>query len=782
MSELKSRNYLFIIALLFVALTYSPPVSATTYYVANSGNNSNSGSSSAPFLTIQRAVSAVGPGDTVVVHGGTYAPVEICDLHGTGSRHDTPDPCPQVITFKSAPGEEAVIDHQAYAGDVGCLPGQGDGYRGLEFQGLNSCLVFDGLTLTNSDPLIDQHRGCDVENNIDHCVDLWRQSVTAKTGIDAFNGKNAIKINVVDNGEVRQRSSHITLKNLHIYHHALTAIGGGADYSQLLDSKVHDIGSIGEGYGTYLHGKGWLIRGNEFYNNNGVGMRFGNTTSAKHYLTDSVIENNRIYNNASSYVVHPNTSTYRLGISNGINFWGVHRNIFRNNLIYGNGQIGILLRGSDNILANNTLYNNGTRKTYEDVFDNYSGQRNFFYNNLGAPRSSRSGLLLNPDSIDKNNRFDIKPNFVDAASGDFRLDASSTVIDAGMAIDEVKNDFLGVLRPQGKGYDIGAFEYGGTPPVVVDLPPSEIDPLCDAQSERDCWHYYVEAETQKITALKTAASNDASGASYLDSAAANEGQIEFAIEAPETGDYIIWARVLAPEAAADSFFVSANGGAEDIYDAAEGTWSEQWQWTRVNGRDGGAPLTLNPRIFTLDAGANTVNFRIREAGVGIDVILVTNDVDYIPQGVPCAEGVIQGGTCSSACLSQVEICDDGKDNDCDGDVDDADANCQVLGCTPGNEVCDDGLDNDCDGAIDADDTSCQQGVCPENHIVVNPDGENSDEFVVIVHDKDGNPVRCARIDAALESFGCSGAGRETGLGVLFLLGILRRRRPRASPK
>ncbi|MEZ4271136.1 MAG: right-handed parallel beta-helix repeat-containing protein, partial [Myxococcota bacterium] len=570
------------------------------YYVANTGNDGSNGSSSSPFRTLQRAVSAVGPGDTVIIHGGTYAPMEVCDLHGSGSRHSTPDPCPQVITFKSASGENAVIDHQAYAGDGGCLPRQGDGYRGLEFQGLNSCLVFDGLTLTNSDPRIDEYRNCDIENDLEHCVDLWRQS---------FNGKNAIKINPVDEGEVRKRSSHITLKNLRVYHHALTAIAGGADYSQLLDSEVYEIGSIGEGYGTYLHGKGWLIRGNEFHDNSGYGMHFGNTTSPKHYLTDSVIENNRIYNNTRTLVVHPNTSTYRVGNSSGVSFWGAYRNIVRNNLIYGNGQLGILLKGSDNIFANNTFYNNGSIKPNVDIFDNYSGQQNTFYNNLGSPRSSSSGILLNPASITKNNRFDIDPKFIAPKIGDFRLRETSEVIDAGLTLSEVKSDFLGVPRPQGKGYDIGAFEFGGTPPVVVDPPPATT--FCDPQSEKDCWFFYAEAEKQEVTALQTLSSATVSGGSYLSSDDAPQGQVEFSIEVPTAGDYLIWARVLAADVSGDSFFVSANNGDEDIYDVAEGTWSTQWQWTQVNGRNGGSPLSLNPRVFNLDAGLNNVAFRVR---------------------------------------------------------------------------------------------------------------------------------------------------------------------------
>src|SRR5438105_744645 len=45
----------------------------STYYVAPTGNNSNNGSSSAPWLTIQNAVGTVVAGDTVIVRSGHYA-------------------------------------------------------------------------------------------------------------------------------------------------------------------------------------------------------------------------------------------------------------------------------------------------------------------------------------------------------------------------------------------------------------------------------------------------------------------------------------------------------------------------------------------------------------------------------------------------------------------------------------------------------------------------------------------------------------------------------------
>src|SRR4051812_24648792 len=47
--------------------------SAATWYVATTGSNTNSGTTSAtPFQTIQKAASVVNPGDTVLVAAGSY--------------------------------------------------------------------------------------------------------------------------------------------------------------------------------------------------------------------------------------------------------------------------------------------------------------------------------------------------------------------------------------------------------------------------------------------------------------------------------------------------------------------------------------------------------------------------------------------------------------------------------------------------------------------------------------------------------------------------------------
>jgi hypothetical protein len=53
----------------------------------------------------------------------------------------------------------------------------------------------------------------------------------------------------------------------------------------------------------------------------------------------------------------------------------------------------------------------------------------------------------------------IDPKFVDVAGKDLRLTPTSPLVDSGVELKQVRTDFIGVPRPQGAGYDIGAYEY-----------------------------------------------------------------------------------------------------------------------------------------------------------------------------------------------------------------------------------------------------------------------------------------------------------------------------------
>lgn len=114
-----------------------------------------------------------------------------------------------------------------------------------------------------------------------------------------------------------------------------------------------------------------------------------------------------------------------------------------------------------------------------------------------------------------------------------------------------------------------------------------------------------------------------SGVTAVETTTANSGTIEFQFNL-NAGTYVIWCRLIAVNAGQDSLFVSVDG-MEDAY-GNESVISPNFQWTKVNGGNGG-PV----RTFTLLAGEHAVRFRGRESGVPLDAIYVTSDLSLTPQ-------------------------------------------------------------------------------------------------------------------------------------------------------
>ena len=141
--------------------------------------------------------------------------------------------------------------------------------------------------------------------------------------------------------------------------------------------------------------------------------------------------------------------------------------------------------------------------------------------------------------------------------------------------------------------------------------------------------------------------------------------------------------------------------------------------------DGSGQVTLTPSpvsIGTMYVTADKHNYipaeSSAEVGGGTD-----DDNDGYPLGIDCDDNdadVYPGAD---------EVCDNGIDDDCDDDIDDNDLDCcwdadgdgykdELCGGTDcedseaainpdAGEDCDDGIDNDCDGDVDLDDGNCQ---------------------------------------------------------------------------
>jgi len=87
--------------LLFFLILLTSTVTAREYHVAKTGNNNNTGTSNAPFLTIQAVSNVAQPGDVIIVHSGTYRE------RITPPRGGTSDDCR--IVYQAAEGEKVQV-------------------------------------------------------------------------------------------------------------------------------------------------------------------------------------------------------------------------------------------------------------------------------------------------------------------------------------------------------------------------------------------------------------------------------------------------------------------------------------------------------------------------------------------------------------------------------------------------------------------------------------------------------------------------------------------------
>ncbi len=85
-------------AIFFSLVLAGDAIWAREIHVRQTGSDSASGSAEQPFLTINKAASVAQPGDTVLVHSGTYREWVKRIRGGTGENTR--------ITYRAAPGEE----------------------------------------------------------------------------------------------------------------------------------------------------------------------------------------------------------------------------------------------------------------------------------------------------------------------------------------------------------------------------------------------------------------------------------------------------------------------------------------------------------------------------------------------------------------------------------------------------------------------------------------------------------------------------------------------------
>jgi len=395
---------------------------ATTYYVAPppSGDDGNPGTLGAPWATIQHAADTVQPGDTVQVRAGNYA----------GGYFETSGTADLPIVLENYPGESpSITDDNPTTPD------------GINLEGA-SYMTVQGFTV---------------------------------------NGRTRAGIRAV-------LCEHVTIRGNTMDANGVWGVLTGFCDDLLIEGNVAS-NSI-EQHGIYVGNSGDrpVIRGNTIFGNNANGIHMNGDISqgGDGIISNATVEDNVIFDNG-------------LGGGSGINCDGVQDSLIRNNLIYDEHASGISLYQIDgggpstgNRVLNNTVLiasNGRWALNIQDGAANTTARNNILWN----AHSFRGSLDISADSLpgftDDNNAvmdrfttdggdtiltltewqqqtgldmhsFVATPDvlFVDAGADNYQLAPTSPALDTGETRADVPTDIVGVGRPQGAGFDVGAYE------------------------------------------------------------------------------------------------------------------------------------------------------------------------------------------------------------------------------------------------------------------------------------------------------------------------------------
>ncbi|WP_164821428.1 fibronectin type III domain-containing protein [Paenibacillus koleovorans] len=217
--------------------------------------------------------------------------------------------------------------------------------------------------------------------------------------------------------------------------------------------------------------RGWIVRGNSVYNayyptDNSVAYAL----FAKGGSIDTIFENNYIKGSDIAISFGGGTTGaqyFRNGIL-GVEHYG---GIIRNNVIHNTDDAGIYLSYSQGFqVLNNTLINIAPGVSVGGVESRFAVSNGEIRNNLmDKPLKKR-----NSGNYTASNNIETVPStwYVNPSAGNYALNPStaSAAIDTGASLPTlVPTDRLGVNRPIGSGYDLGAME-SGTPATDTTAP------------------------------------------------------------------------------------------------------------------------------------------------------------------------------------------------------------------------------------------------------------------------------------------------------------------------
>jgi PKD repeat protein len=446
--------------ILAVVLAMSLPgfLTATTYYVSGTaGNDSNPGTQSAPWRTIQKAANTMVAGDKVIVKGGTYS--ERISETTSGSSGN-------VIAYQVSSGETVTCQGFTISGSYVTVDGfKVDANNNNSTTGRGFYVSGDYVTVKNCYVTECPWGGIFYDQNASHgYIYNNRCYHNGQNGVEVWGSYHLIENNEVwesvqyhpqggpssgaDADGMRFHGGHHTFRGNWIHEPALKS--DPYNSSPHIDCfQTYDHASAGKPAASYCTFEKNHCR--HYVSGMFTFMIEGSSANPAHHIT---IKNNL-------FEVGWGININAAGGSAGHDFYIYNNTFIGNASLTSSWPTAMDIRGASYVeLKNNvtTNYKGNGNHRYIVSCTNLSVDYNCAYNtdgtNPSATPGSQSHELWAKD-----------PKFVSPSNGNFHIQSSSPCVNAGASLSQVTDDFDGNSRPQGSSWDTGAFEYiaAGTP-------------------------------------------------------------------------------------------------------------------------------------------------------------------------------------------------------------------------------------------------------------------------------------------------------------------------------
>lgn len=445
------------------------------YYVSPSGLDTNPCTLALPCKTFQKVVGLAVAGDTIYLRGGTYK--ERLLMNGKSGNSSG------FITIKAQTGETPIIDGATFTASTssGMIDIRNSGY-----------IRVDGITVINAPQVaIFFHTSNHIQivNNKTNIARAssgigvwWSDQVLVSNNIVA----NSHVLSIADGGHEESISiagtTNFEISYNEVYRDsAYPAQFGdlaidckqGARFGTVHHNYIHDYASDSGTGGIYVDAwerlTGNIDIYNNYINNSSIGI---DISSERGGTTENVrIYNNVIYNvNSSGITITQRPPPYDYGIRRNIEIY--------NNTIYKvkyNGGAGIYITAKDisNIIVRNNIvymnnWNGSITAASSALLPYIKANNNLVFGSKNCSQAYPNCVEISnnpPGYPDIYGNVTADPKFVSLTIPDLHLQSTSPAINTGVSVSYVTFDYDGNSRPQGAGYDIGAFEFqeGSTP-------------------------------------------------------------------------------------------------------------------------------------------------------------------------------------------------------------------------------------------------------------------------------------------------------------------------------